>query len=350
MVSPANTLSGRTGPLQTAHVIEVVRETPSAVTVVFATAEPLAYRPGQYLQTVFRLGNGRYRRSYSLSSIPGDEHPAITIKQVPGGKVSQYITHELAIGDRFLVSAPRGHFLLPDSRAGRRFVFVAGGSGITPVMSLVRTLLAMPSPPPVRLVYYSRSGADIIFLSALEELADTCPQFSLQAIVTGPRSGWTGLHEPFALERVLGEAGDDPAALYYVCGPEALIDTTLAGLADAGVVPERVFAEHFAASQERERPMQGFPVTFMHRGLLFSRRTRTRTRVGESLLDAAEHVGLRVRSNCRNGSCGTCRAVLREGEVTMDEPNCLTLADAQAGRILTCIAYAASPVVVDLRN
>lgn len=350
MASPLDSHSGRAGPLQQATVIDVFRETDTTVSVAFATPTPLPYRPGQYVQTVFRLGNGRYRRSYSLSSVPADDYPVITVKHVPGGKVSQFITKELAIGDRFLVSSARGDFVLPDSRAGRRFVFVAGGSGITPVVSLVRTLLAMPAPVPVHLVYYSRNGDDIVMRARLEELADACPHFDLQLIVTGPRAGWSGLHESFSMERVLAAGQQDPQALYYVCGPESLIDSTLSGLAAAGVPPARVFAERFAAEQERDRPASGHAATFISRGLLFSRRTRVRTRAGESLLQAAERAGLRARSNCRTGTCGVCRARLVEGEVSMDEPNSLTLADAQAGRILTCVAYAATPVVVDLRN
>lgn len=333
-----------------AHVIDVVRETDSTVSVLFATATPLPYRPGQYVQAVFRLGNGRYRRSYSLSSVPSDEHSAITVKEVPGGKISQFITRQLAIGDRFLVSSARGDFVLPDSRAGRRFVFIAGGSGIAPVVSLVRTLLAMPAPVPVHLIYYTRNGDDMIKRAELEALAAACPWFDLQMIVTGPRSGWGGLHESFSIERVLDAGQGDDQALYYVCGPESLIDSAVSGLQEAGIAPARIFAERFATTQERERPAQGHQATFISRGLLMSRRTRVRTRPGESLLDAAERVGLKARSNCRNGSCGVCRARLTSGEVSMDEPNSLTLADAQAGRILTCIAFAATPVVVDLRN
>lgn len=350
MASPFDFPAGPAGPLHMATVIDVVRETDTTVSVVFASASPLAYRPGQYIQTVFKLGRGRYRRSYSLSSVPADDYATITVKHVPGGKISQYITSQLAIGDRFLVSEARGDFLLPDSRAGRRFVFVAGGSGIAPIMSLVRTLLAMPTPLPVHLLYYTRNGDDIIFRERLEELADAHPHFDLRIAVTGPRAGWTGAHGPFAIQQVLDAGHNDPHALYYLCGPESLIDAAQHGLAEAGIAPARVFMERFATAPGGERPAEGHQATFISRGLLFQRRTRVRTRPGESLLDAAERVGLKVSSNCRNGTCGRCRARLQEGEVAMDEPNSLTLADAQAGRVLTCVSYAATPVVVDLRH
>lgn len=350
MAVPRSPAPVKTGPLQTAHVVDVVRETPSTVTVVFATATPLPYRPGQYVLVEFRFGSGRYRRAYSLSSIPADDMAAFTVKLVPGGKVSQHINGNLAIGDRFLVSAARGDFLLPDSRAGRRFVLVAGGSGISPVMSLLRTLLAMPEPPPVSLLYYNRNPDDIIFRSRLEHLAADHRHLDLQLVVTGAREGWHGLHEPFAVARVLAAAQGDPQALYYICGPESLIDTAVEGLLAAGVDPALVNAERFATPPVHERPSRGQPVTFVHRGLLLARRTRVRGEAGESLLDLGERAGLRMRSNCRNGTCGACRATLVKGEVVMDEPNSLSLADARAGRILTCISYAESPVVVDLRR
>lgn len=339
------------GPLQEARVVDIIYETYATTSVVFKTEQALVWRPGQYVQTVFRLGNGRYRRAYSLSNVPDDPYPVITVKHVPGGKVSQYITRDLKIGDKFLVSAARGDFVLPDSRSGRRFVFVAGGSGITPVMSLLRTLLAMPQPVPVSLLYYTRNADEIIFRAPLEALVAAHPAFDLHVIVTGAVTpGWQGESGAFAIDRVLAAGAADPRTLYYVCGPESLNDEALAGLVAAGIAPASIFVERFAPAAERERPDKGYPVTFLHRGLIFQRRTRTKTRPGESLMDAAERMGLRVRSNCRNGTCGTCRAHLPRGEVSMDEPNGLSLADAQAGRILTCIAYAASPVVVDLRN
>lgn len=334
-----------TGPLQDARVVDIVRETPSTVSVAFALQQPFAYRAGQYVQTVFRLGNGRYRRAYSLSSVPDDPYPVITVKHVPGGKVSQYITRELAVGDHFLVSGARGDFVLPDTRANRHFVLVAGGAGITPVISLLRTLLAMPSPLPVCLVYYSRTADDVIFRARLEALAASHPALDLRIVLTGSAS-----QADFVVSDLLAAGQGDPQALYYACGPESLNDAVTVGLQDAGVAAARILVERFAATAARERPERGFPVTFLHRGLIFTRRTRTSTRPGESLLDAAERIGLKVRSNCRNGSCGSCRAHLPRGEVSMDEPNGLTLADAQAGKILTCIAYAASPVVVDLRG
>ncbi|MFZ5757755.1 MAG: 2Fe-2S iron-sulfur cluster-binding protein [Pseudomonadota bacterium] len=335
---------------QPARVVEVIRETPSTVTVVFATDTPLAYRPGQFVRIEFLFGRGRYRRAYSLCSVPGDPYPAITVKQVPGGKVSEHIVRRLAVGDTFRVSAAEGAFLLPDSRAGRRFVLLAGGSGITPVMSLLRTLLAMPQPPSVTLLYYSHSSDDIIFRAALHELAGRHPSFDLRLFVTGPRESWDGPVEPFS-ERHLAAAAPDPAsALYYLCGPEALLATACSLLAGLGVPPGQVLVEHFATPPIHERPAEGHLLTFLHRGLLVSRRTKVKGRPGESLLDAAERSGLRTRSRCRNGSCGSCRAVLVRGDVVMDEPNSLTVNDARAGRILTCISYAVTPAIIDLRN
>lgn len=349
-MSASKPVAGSPG-FQSARVIEVRRETPSTVTVLFAPETPLLYRPGQFVRVEFLFGRGRYRRAYSLSSIPGDSYPAITVKQVPGGKVSEHINRRLAAGDSFRVSAAEGGFLLPDSRSGRRFLLLAGGSGIAPVLSLLRTLLAMPQPPPVTLLYYSHSSSDIIFREALFQLAAAHPALDLRLYVTGPREAWDGPVEAFSDRHLQAALGTHAATtLCYLCGPEALLDTASTALAALGLAPAQVLVERFATAPVQERPAAGHPVTFLHRGLVFSRRTRIRTRPGESLLDAAERAGLKTRSRCRNGSCGSCRATLVRGDVLMDEPNSLSADDARAGRILTCIAYADAPVIIDLRH
>lgn len=331
-------------------MVHVTRETPSTVTVTFATETPLAYRPGQYVHVEVLLGRGRYRRAFSLSSIPGDPLPAITVKQTPGGKVSDHFVQRLKPGDRFRVSAAEGGFLLPDSRAGRRFVLLAGGSGIVPVMSLLRTLLAMPQPPAVTLLYYSHAGNDIIFRAALQALAGTHPEFDLRLYVTGPGERRAGPPESFCVRHVQDLVAAPTDTLWFLCGPESLLETARTTLETGGVDPSRIIVEHFTAPPVRVRP-GGHPVTFITRGpLRLPRRARVYGRDGETLLDAAERAGLKVRSRCRNGSCGSCRATVLRGEAVMDEPNGLSPADARAGRVLTCIAHAATPVIVDLRS
>lgn len=334
-----------------ARVIDVVRETPTTVTVLFGMRPRLQYRAGQYVQLEFRLGGCRYRRPYSLSSLPDDDHHAVTVRHLPGGMVSRYINEQLAIGDRFGVSSARGDFVLPDSRAGRRFVFIAGGVGIAPVLPMLRTLLAMPSPPAVTLLYYSRHADDIVFAAALADLAAAHPaHLDYQPVVTGPRGGWTGLHEPFAVDRALAAAAGDPRALFYVCGPDALNAVAAEGLQAAGVPAAHIIVEHFSAAESPAPPEQGYPATFQRRGLLLTRRRRILTRPGETLLAAAERAGLTIASDCRQGTCGRCRAELLRGEVVMDEPNSLGVADVRAGRILTCVARPLTPVTVSWRS
>lgn len=337
--------------MQPARVVSVTRETPSTVTVAFEPASPLIYRPGQFVQVELLLGRGRYRRSYSLSSVPADAHPTITVKHVPGGKVSEYFNRRIAPGDQFRVSAAEGSFVLPDSRAGRRFVMLAGGSGIVPVISLLRTLLAMPAPPAVTLLYYSHSSADIIFREALHALAGKHPQLDLRLFVTGPRESWDGPVEPFSARHVQDMVESPVETLYYMCGPESLLENIRTTLELGGVDPSRLFAEHFSSPPVRERPASGHSVTFITRGpFRLPRLVRAHGRAGESLLDVAERHGVKARSRCRNGYCGACKATLLRGDIAMDEPNGLSPNDAAAGKVLTCISYASTPVILDLRG
>lgn len=336
--------------LQPARVVGIVRETPGTVTVHFTTTPRLQHRAGQYVLLEFRFGTSRYRRAYSLSSLPSDEVHAVTVRLQPGGKISQYINTSLAVGDGFQVSPARGEFVLPDSRAGRQFVFVAGGVGIAPVLPLLQTLLALPQPPPVALLYYSRHADDIVFRDRLDALAAAHPSLRYLPVVTGTRGDWAGLHEAFSVERVLATAGDHPSTLFYVCGPDSLNHACREGLCAAGVPAAAVLVEDFAAAPSPEYPATGFPVTFVRRTLLGQRRARVRGRPGETLLEAAERAGLALPSDCRHGSCGRCRALLLRGEVVMDEPNGLSVAEARDGYILTCVARAAAPVIVKWRR
>ncbi len=337
--------------MQIAEVVSVQRETPSTVTVSFRPADPLMYRPGQYVQIELMLGRSRYKRSYSLSTVPTDSLPAITVKQVPGGKVSDHFNRRLQPGDRFRISAAQGEFLLPDTRTGRHFVMLAGGSGIVPVMSLLRTLLAMPVSPTVTLLYYSHSSADIIFRETLHTLAAEHSNFDLRLFVTGPRESWDGPVEPFSARHVQEFVGSPAETLYYLCGPESLLENIRSTLELGGVDPMHIFAEHFASTPAKERPKTGHAVTFITRGpFRLPRLVRAYGKPGESLLDVAERRGLKARSRCRNGYCGSCKATLMRGDVAMDEPNGLSPNDAVGGKVLTCISYAQTPVIVDLRG
>lgn len=334
--------------MRTARVVDIVRETPGSVTVVFGTREPLAWRPGQYVFVEFRFGASRFRRAYSLSNTPADGLPAITVKRVPGGKISSHIVDRLAIGDAFRVSAAQGQFLLPDARAGRSFVFVAGGSGISPVMALLSALHAASEPPAARLLYFVRQPGEVVFRQQLRDMAAAHAGFLLDLVVTGGEGDRAGPRQPLDEARLAGLAAGLEAPLWYVCGPESLINETCAVLARLGVPGAAVRVEHFTAPATAERPAGEQPVTFVRRGLLFSRRRRIRVRPGETLLQAAERVGLKVRHNCRNGTCGSCRVLVLEGETAMDEPNTLGVADASAGRVLACVAHPLTALTVEI--
>lgn len=334
--------------MRTARVVDIVREAPGSVTVVFGTQEPLAWRAGQYVFVEFRFGPSRFRRAYSLSNTPADGLPAITVKRVPGGKVSSHIVDRLAIGDAFRVSAPQGQFLLPDSRAGRSFVFVAGGSGISPIMAMLGSLQATPEPPPARLLYFVRQPGEVIFGQRLMAMAQDNARFSLDLVVTGGDGDRAGPRQPVDAARLAGLAAGLEAPLWYVCGPESLITETRSALAGLGVPDTALFVEHFTAPGTVERPAEEQQVIFVRRGLLFRRRRRVRTRPGETLLQAAERSGLKIRHNCRNGTCGSCRVRVLEGEAAMDEPNTLSVADASAGRVLACVAHPLGDLTVEI--
>jgi ring-1,2-phenylacetyl-CoA epoxidase subunit PaaE len=178
-------------------VREIVRETPDAVSVFFEQPEPfLEYKPGQYLSLILDLGGKEVRRSYSLCTSPyTDPHPGITVKRVEGGLVSNYINDQLRPGKTLEVMKPLGHFTTDfHSKNKRNFVMIAGGSGITPIMGIAKSVLVNEPESKITLLYCSRSEDQIIFKSQLEKLENQyTSKLKVEHNLTKPSSTWTGL-------------------------------------------------------------------------------------------------------------------------------------------------------------
>jgi len=325
-------------PLREARVVEVRRETPSAVTVVLEDDEPFDFRPGQFFTLVADVGGRSERRPYSASSVPGSPRLELTVKQVGGGRFSTYVHRRLAVGDRLLVRGPSGSFHVD---SGREVVLIAAGSGMTPMMSMIRTLLAEPAGPRISLLYSNHSAEETIFATDLDRLAAEHPvRFSVTHVltsrdgrldVTGVRRWVTGL------DASLG-------AGFYLCGPEPLMATVRRALEELGIPDHRVQLERYttgraAATSTVPRRMvvenNGQPVGDVV------------VEPGQTLLDAGLAAGLPMPYSCTVGSCGECVVRLLGGEVAQQEPNCLTARQKAAGGILTCTSSPLADVTVD---
>jgi len=344
---------GTAKPRQARHalrVAEVIRETPSTLTFVLESPDggkpAFSYRAGQHLTLLVDVGGATQRRCYSFSTSPlAGGRPAITVKHMADGLVSRHLHENVHAGDTLVSLEPTGDFTLAtDATASRHVVLVAGGVGITPLVSLAETVLRAEPGSRVTLLCGNRSEDEIVFRRRLEALArQFTPRFEVLHALDAAGDCWTGIRGQLDGSRVLEALGDAAADAYFVCGPEPMMHSVCAALDDAGVPRDRVHTERFAyASTAGIRiPGHAAEVTFAASG------RRVTARAGQTVLQAGLEAGVDLPFSCTMGGCGACKVQKREGTVVMSEPNCLTEAEREAGYLLACCAYADSDLVIE---
>jgi ferredoxin-NADP reductase len=325
-------------PLRVAHVIEETADTRSFVLEIpAALAECFAYVAGQYCTFRATIGGEAIVRSYSMSSSPQTCDPfTVTVKRVPGGKMSNWMNDTLSPGDAIDVTSPAGRFVLRASEDP--VVAFAGGSGITPVLSIIKTALATTARE-IALVYANRGSGSVIFADALERLR-------------AGSGGRLAVHQHLDSENGYLDAaacavlvGERVQADFYVCGPTPYMEVVRTGLDQRGVDPGRLFIERFelpdaAAVASEASETESIVIR------LEGRTHRVGYESGDTILDAARRAGLKPPFNCQAGNCATCMAHLDEGRATMRVNNALGADEVEGGWILTCQAIPTSREVV----
>lgn len=344
------------------RVSDIRRETDDAVAVSFEVPEALKdsfrFEPGQYLTLKRGTGPDEARRSYSICAAPG-EALRVGVRRVPRGLFSPWMTGVLQVGDTLDVMEPQGRFgQVLAKGAPAHVLLIAGGSGITPILSILRTLLAQNDRTRCTLLYGNRNAASTMFKEEIEDLKNLHltrlalhPVFSREQVDSPLYSGRLDRERLLRFLGTLIDPSDVDQA--FICGPHAMNDEAEAALRSAGIAPERIHVERFglppghvdspAAHQPQPGDADAAQVTLVRDGL-------TRDfffRKGDpSILDAAVREGLDAPFSCKSGVCATCRAKLLEGQVRMDRNFALEKADLEAGFILTCQAHPTTDRVV----
>jgi len=331
------------------RVVEVVDETPSTRTFVLeptGTARPLVYDAGQHLTLLVEIGGVTHRRCYSFSTSPASGvRPAITVKRMAEGLVSRHLHDRIRAGDTLVATEPSGQFTLATKPALERTIaFVAGGVGVTPLISLAETLLREEPRSRAVLLCGNRCEDEIIFRERLSALAS---EFASRLIVRHaldqPPANWSGVTGALDGARTLQLLGTTDADAFYVCGPEAMMTDVCSALAVAGVAPDRVRTERFAyASVTTTRiPTHSAEVTFSASG------RRVTAKPGQTILQAGLEAGIDLPSSCTMGGCGACKVRKTSGKVVMSEPNCLSDHEREAGYLLACCSYADTDLTIE---
>ena len=346
-----------------ARVVDVVRETADCVTLVLERADsppcaPYAFLPGQFFTLLAEIDGAPLRRAYSASSSALEtSRVSITVKRVPGGKLSNYLNDVARVGMVLELLGPSGSFTPPPrerGRAERHAVLIGGGSGITPLYSIAQTLLARDETARVTLIDGNRTAADIIFERGLAALGDKYPtRFTRRFVLENPPTDWpfgTGLLDRANTLRELAEVDARlglTGAEYYVCGPSAMMAEVRAALRARGAPRESVHEERFDAPHLRRA---GAHQAVAQTAMIYvgSVATTAVVAAGETLLEAALRAGVAMPYSCAMGGCGACQVTLLSGDVDVEEPNCLSPDERAAGRVLSCIARPKGPVEVKL--
>lgn len=324
------------------RIKHVIPETRDAVSIVLdvpgGSAGQFGYQAGQFLTLLVSVDGSEHRRCYSMSSSPAEgEDLKITVKRDRDGVVSNWLNDAATPGDRLYALPPQGRFVLNDS--GRDLIAFAGGSGITPVFSLLRTGLSSGARR-ARLFYANRNRDAVIFDGALESLtARHGDRFVLHHHLDD-RNGFATRAD---VEAFTHDAGD---ADFYVCGPNEFMDTVRTALTGAGVAADRLHVEHFDVTDVAAAAAPDTDVVTDEVTIVLDGSTTTAPYYsGNTLLQTARMAGLRAPSSCEIGSCGTCMARLIEGGARMINNDALDPDEVEDGWVLTCQALPTTPTV-----
>lgn len=337
------------------HELIITRVLPTgtdALAVEFAVPGSLApefrFLPGQYLTLRATVNGEDIRRSYSICAAPSEQCLRVGIRKVDGGVFSTF-AQDLKPGDRLLVMPPQGRFTA-EPEPGGDYLLVAAGSGITPVLSIARSLLEGDAGTSVTLLYGNRSTASIMFREELEELKDRfLDRFTLLHVLSREEQDvalMNGRIDAGKLEAMAGSGLIDPkgASAIFLCGPGAMTEEVRRAFEAMGVLPERIRTERFTpadgvpavpVAQPSGEPPAGGTVV-VEAVLDGIRRSFTMDPGRSTVLHAAHEAGIELPYSCAGGMCCTCRCRIVEGAATMDMNYSLEPWEIEAGFTLAC--------------
>ena len=331
------------------RLASITPQTPDAKTLRFIVPDgrKLNARPGQFLTFSFLFDGKKVVRSYSIcSSTARSGYVEITSKRVSHGCASVFLNDRAAVGMTVEAKGAFGSFHFDESKH-ENVVLLAAGSGITPMMAMLRYMDDLCLETTVTLLYCVRTGNDIIFRSELEELRRRMKNFQYHVLLSQPHMNWTGPRGHVSREFIDATVKDPALPDFFLCGPPPFMEASRAILTGLGVKPEKIRQETFGSTVAKSaKPDSPVPET----GVVveFARSGKTCTiHSGQTLLDAAEEHGVGILSSCRQGQCGTCKTKLLAGNVQMDSEEGLDPYWKAQGFVLTCVGHADGAVKLD---
>ena len=303
---------------------------------------PFVFAAGQYISLEATIDKVAVRRSYSICSSPQSGNLQVGIKEVPGGVFSTYVNQSLSVGDEFKVGVPEGRFTLKESRQTKTVVGIAAGSGITPIISIVKSILLNNQDTSFVLLYGNKSPEKTMFYDELLLLEKKyANRFKINWVFS--QSNLEGSHfgriDPSIINYLIRQIEAPSEASFYLCGPESMIKMSSDKLLEKGVSKENLFFELFSSNTKKTE------VTEAAKKGLFSLTCDEVTHSlelipGKTLLDIALKAKIDVPYSCQGGVCSSCIARVTQGRAGMESNQVLTDEELEEGLVLSCQAIA----------
>lgn len=335
---------------------DIQRETEKAVTLSFEVPKELksifSFKAGQYITLKTTIDGKEIRRDYSICASPRSEELKVAVKAVSEGTFSSHANETLKIGDVLEVATPKGHFVFnPNDSKTKHIAAFAAGSGITPIMSIIKCALEEEIESNVVLVYGNKSTEDTMFLSTLLDLQkEYSDRFSIQFVFSQAQEGDSifGRIEKSTVNLVMKNKFKDlKIDAFYICGPEAMIHTVKDVLTENDTPEAHIHFELFKAAKTPTVEEAGIADGNSKISIVLDDVTTTfNMSQKQSILDAALDQDLDAPYSCQGGICSSCLARIKEGAATMRQNNILTDNEVAEGLILTCQAHPTTPTIV----
>ncbi len=328
---------------------EIVPIATDAVNLVFEKPEgEFKYEPGQFITVISEVEGKKIRRAYSLCSTPfEDEYPAVTVKRVDEGRMSNHINDNFKVGDEVEVMEPMGQFTTSyDESSTRNMVFFGGGSGITPLISIIRSTLIKEPQSRLSLVYANRNVDHIIFKDLLTDLTSKyAGRFQVIHVLEDDQNGFgqiVGRPSQGIVSDLVKEHGWNESE-FFICGPQPMMDGVDEGLRSAGISASNIRMESFEAGKTSPKEIiaaetDDSQVTI----ILDGEEHLVSVPMNQGILETALDAGLDVPYSCQSGVCTACRGKCHSGDVTTDDAEGLSDEELAEGYRLLCVGKPAS--------
>ncbi len=335
-------------------VKDIIKETEDAMTICLKNGnlfKKFKYKPGQFLTINVPIDGVVQKRAYSFSSNPfTDKDLKITIKRVEKGLVSNYVHDHLKVGDKIKIDNPAGSFFVePQKSNQKQYVLFAGGSGVTPMFSIAKSVLTQEPSSKVLLIYANQTMESIIFHEEIKGLCAEYPDtFKVEHIISGNKTYKGNYHPGLATKTLIDRIMIKhdlvyDAHVYMICGPFGYMEKIKEVLGENGITRDKIKIEVFKSPVVKVTGKNLLSdVTLKHDGKEYYFKVRG----DKSILNQAMSQNIAIPYSCRSGMCSTCRGKCIEGEVQMTEGHILPEDEVQNGSVLTCVTYPISEKVV----